>query len=229
MGCFFSCQTCGAPSVRFSDVKDSLGTGDIVLFSGVSVASAEVQCGTRSPFSHIGMVVRCEHVSGSGLYLWHSPAQELRYAPDKLTSRVKDGPQLNELRVCLRAANGKVFIRRLLRRGDAMSSPVIRLIGRTDPCENGLSELMRDEAPLPYETHFWELLKAAYDGPFGENAPDTSSLFCSELVAEAYKQLGLLNEGGEPSNEYVPSDFFGDAIQLINGYKLGELTHVVPT
>jgi len=59
-----------------------------------------------------------------------------------------------------------------------------------------------------------ELLKSAYDGPFGKNEEDLSSLFCSELVAEAYQRLGLLTEG-TPSNEFTPADFGGD-INLIN-------------
>ncbi len=51
-----------------------------------------------------------------------------------------------------------------------------------------------------------ELVKAAYDGPFGRNTEDLSSLFCSELVAEAYQRLGLLSEA-KPANEYTPADF----------------------
>ena len=229
MGCLFSCYTHWAPSVRFSDTKASLRTGDIVLFSGDSIQSAEVQCGTRSTFSHIGMVVRCDHLLGSGLCLWHSPAQKMIFAPDKLTNRIKSGPQLNELDVSLRLAKGRVFIRRLLKRRQiSPPSLIVRLIGETDPCENGLSELMREEVRLPYEQSFLELFKAAYDGPFGKNKPDPSSLFCSELVAEAYTRLHLLNDDCNwPSNEYVPCDFSED-IQLAGGYELGKLTRVLP-
>jgi hypothetical protein len=57
-----------------------------------------------------------------------------------------------------------------------------------------------------YETNKIELLKAAYEGIFGENKEDLSSLFCSELVAEAYQKMGLLTEE-LPSNEYIPKDF----------------------
>ena len=53
------------------------------------------------------------------------------------------------------------------------------------------------------------MIKAAYDGPLGHNQEDLSSLFCSELVAEAYQRLGLLPKPpqGLPSNEYTPRDF----------------------
>jgi hypothetical protein len=61
----------------------------------------------------------------------------------------------------------------------------------------------------PYEKDKLELIKAAYDGPLGHNEEDLSSLFCSELVAEAYQKMGLLREPpkGLPSNEYTPKDF----------------------
>lgn len=69
--------------------------------------------------------------------------------------------------------------------------------------------------------------KAALDGPFdkllGQNAEDLSNMFCSELVAEAYQQIGLLADG-LPSNEYVPGDFASTAktpLVLGQGYVLG--------
>lgn len=57
-----------------------------------------------------------------------------------------------------------------------------------------------------------ELIKAAYGGWLGDNKENLSSLFCSELVAEAYQRMGLLPEVGsahkvKPSNEYT-SRFF---------------------
>lgn len=57
-----------------------------------------------------------------------------------------------------------------------------------------------------YEQDQIELIKAAYDGPLGRNSEDLTSLFCSELVAEAYQRLGLLSEE-KPSNEYTPAEF----------------------
>jgi len=62
----------------------------------------------------------------------------------------------------------------------------------------------------PYERSEAELLKAAWDGIGGASrGEDLSSLFCSELVAEAYQAMGLLPEWpkGLPSNEYTPMDF----------------------
>ena len=57
-----------------------------------------------------------------------------------------------------------------------------------------------------------------------------SSVFCSELVAEALQRLGVLYEhnedGGYPSNEYTPADFGKDDIMGIKQGSFGELVYV---
>jgi len=71
-----------------------------------------------------------------------------------------------------------------------------------------------------YETSQAELTKAAYDGPFGRNAEDFSSVFCSELVAEAYQTMGLVrDERTKAANEYTPADLSekGEKIHWIGG------------
>jgi hypothetical protein len=52
---------------------------------------------------------------------------------------------------------------------------------------------------------------------------DLTSLFCSELVAEAYQRLGLLDES-TPSNEFTPADFSeAEGLVLLKG-QLGKET-----
>jgi hypothetical protein len=55
---------------------------------------------------------------------------------------------------------------------------------------------------VPYEKNKLSMLKAVLTCV--GNKSDLSSLFCSELVAEALKEMGLID--GNPSN-YIPSDF----------------------
>ena len=69
-----------------------------------------------------------------------------------------------------------------------------------------LDALRKELRGRPYEQNYAELFKSAYDFMSGANEEDLSSLFCSELVAEAYQQLGML-KNQKPSNEYVPADF----------------------
>ena len=64
----------------------------------------------------------------------------------------------------------------------------------------------------PYEKSDLELARSALDFQedylsFLRNThEDLSSLFCSELVAEAYKHMGILNTE-KLSNEFTPDDF----------------------
>ena len=64
----------------------------------------------------------------------------------------------------------------------------------------------------PYEKNTIELILSAVDAQekylsFLRNThEDLSSLFCSELVAEAYKRMGILNTT-KYSNEFTPDDF----------------------
>ena len=83
-----------------------------------------------------------------------------------------------------------------------------KLVGvrTTDDDLKRLEDLREDLKNLPYETDELELIKSAYDGPLGGNKEDLDSIFCSELVAEAYQCLGLL-QNETPSNEFTPKDF----------------------
>jgi len=75
-----------------------------------------------------------------------------------------------------------------------------------------LLKFQREVQGRPYEKSKMELILSAID--FQEDylsflrntKEDLSSLFCSELVAEAYKRMGLLG-GKKLSNEYTPADF----------------------
>ena len=64
----------------------------------------------------------------------------------------------------------------------------------------------------PYEKSKLDLIRSAFDSnkeylSFLENdEEDLSSLFCSELVAEAYKRMGILDTM-KLSSEFTPDDF----------------------
>ena len=72
----------------------------------------------------------------------------------------------------------------------------------------------------PYEKSILELVRAAWDGPFGRNEENLDSIFCSELIAEAYQAMGLLQcdtKGGAPSNEYTPKYFAEEGNLALQG------------
>lgn len=73
----------------------------------------------------------------------------------------------------------------------------------------------------PYETSKMELVLSAIDFKeeyltfLSNTKEDLSSLFCSELVAEAYKRMGLLVTD-KLSNEFTPDDFTSKNAKHLN-------------
>jgi hypothetical protein len=169
--------------------RGRLQTGDLILFSGAGLVSTVIRCCTRSRWSHIGMVLRA--AEWDAVLLWESTA--LTRLRDLRRGVVCRGVQLVSLSERVRRYQGGVALRRLEAR-------------RTAPMLARLAQLRRAVRDRPYEHDIRELLRAAYDGPWGDNEEDLSSLFCSELVAEAYQAMGLLPDS-RPSNEYTPRDF----------------------
>ncbi len=196
------------PPVNYDESKGSLRTGDIILFDGNTLESLVVQIGTVSPWSHVGMVVRMEsyegpHADADGLYMWHSYGNRVKKAPDVLgkPSALKDGPQLISLGRSLVRYKGAIFVRRLNPAG------IAQVVEHSD--QKAVMAWMRVVVKTHYERSLDELFYAAYDGPFGHNTEeDEDSYFCSELLAETYSRLGLLDKRRADSpSEYTPYDF----------------------
>ncbi len=174
----------------YSSIRNELKTGDIVLFSGKGAFSDIIKYGTLSKWSHVGMILHIPEYDF--LTVWESTT--LSNVKDLESDMPRKGVQLVPLSDRVQKYSGDITVRQL--KG-------------ADLPENSLRKLMELRKELrgkPYEKSKIELFKAAYDGPFGHNIEDLSSVFCSELVAEAYQRLGLLTEE-KPSNEYTPGDF----------------------
>ncbi|MDH5561015.1 MAG: YiiX/YebB-like N1pC/P60 family cysteine hydrolase [Deltaproteobacteria bacterium] len=174
---------------KYEDIRGDIKTGDVILFSGKGTISNGIKLFTSSKWSHVGMVLKLPDSKAN--FLWESTT--LSNLKDAISGTVKNGVQLVLLRDRLRTYDGEKSIRHLSY--SITADEYYRLMG--------FREKMRGR---PYETNRLELIKSAYDGPFGHNEEDLSSLFCSELVAEAYQEIGLL-DNNKPSNEYTPKDF----------------------
>ena len=175
--------------------RSRIRTADIVLFSGKGGISHGIKLITGSKWSHVGMALRLPE--WDALLLWESTT--LSGLADVIDGRAKRGVQLVVMRDRLRAYDGEVSVRHLLGTN----------VDQKPELKRKLMRFRRSVRNRPYEKSKLELIKAAYEGPFGHNEEDLSSLFCSELVAEAYQQMGLLPgpPDGPPSNEYTPRDF----------------------
>ncbi len=226
MGCC-CCTQFSPQTVTYNIIKKKVKTGDLILFNNGRIGYWEVKIATCSTFSHIGMIVKCKHLKSSrdNLFIWHSPAQELQGLPDTISGDTKEGPQLNPLLPIIRAAGGTVYIRILHKKKNTFYNNILS----DDPCDSGLMDFMKGADWKTYEKSTRQLILSTYDGIFGENEEDTSSYFCSELVAETYKILGLLPED-IISSEYTPKDFETTAtfsLSLKKGYWLSEEYKVV--
>ena len=199
---------------RYEEVRSELKTGDVVLFSGKSAISNIIKLFSGGKWSHVGMIVRLEEL-GDGVFLWESTT--LSDVNDIETGRATKGVQLVPLSQRIKGYSGDVTYRPLDKK---VSAAMLKKLG---DCRARL-------ARKPYERGEAELFKAAYDGLGGKSSgEDLSSLFCSELVAEAYQSMGLLPEypDGPPSNEYVPLDFSERReITLLGGFNLGGETSI---
>ena len=178
-----------ASKSSYENIRKKLRTGDLVLFSGKGRISNGIKWITSSEWSHVGMVVIMEE--WDQVVLWESTT--LSDLEDIESGKATKGVQSVFLSERLRTYDGKAAVRQL----DVDRTP--KMIG-------DLKKFRQSVRGRPYEKSKIELFRSAYDGPFGGNSEDLSSLFCSELVAEAYQEMGLLDPK-IPSNEYTPADF----------------------
>ncbi|MBI5183358.1 MAG: hypothetical protein HY999_03235 [Nitrospinae bacterium] len=193
----------------YNEIRSNIKTGDIVLFSGKGGVSPFIKWFTRSKWSHIGMALCLPE--WDMVLLWESTTlDDIKDIEDGITKR---GVQLVALSDRIRTYKGGVAVRHLS-------------IGITESMRQQLSSFRNEVKNRPFEKDKIEMIKAGYDGPFGENIEDLSSLFCSEMVAEAYQRMGLLHEPpqGKPSNEYTPREFSSanTELELLQGATLGE-------
>lgn len=196
--------------LNYSDVRSDLKTGDLVLFSGASFFSSVIKWAVGGKWSHVGVVVRLPAVPGR-VALWESTT--LADLPDVETGRAAAGVQLVWLSERLASYAGEFKLR-------ALDRPV------TAEMEEALTAKRVELSGRPYEQEKLDLINAAFDGWFGESRGERlHSLFCSELIAEAYQAMGLLPEppDGPPSNEYTPRDFARRGAKLLRGYALGRI------
>ncbi|MBT6051015.1 MAG: hypothetical protein HOI47_27590 [Candidatus Scalindua sp.] len=194
---------------KYKAVRGQLDTGDVVVFNGSGVISSMIKWKDKTKWSHVGMVVKS--VDWDMLLLFESTT--LSKLKDVESRKESQGVQLVPLSERIRNyPDNRVRFRRLLR--------VDRDKGFTDI----VKKFRSDMAGRPYEESKLELLRSSCDDVFGDNEENLSSLFCSELIAEMYQRLGLLNDvddkpKGLVSNEYTPKAFGGDKYELVYGSK----------
>lgn len=189
---------------NYNNLRDSLKTGDIILFSGKGLLSTGIKIGSSCHWSHVGMIVRFNKPDVVLLYQ-SSPLSKVH---DYTHRAPKPGVQINVFSETCEHYDGDIALRRLN-------------YDLSDTMLDALSSFRQEMKHRSFETSTLEIIKAAYDGPLGNNEEDLSSLFCSELIAAAYQRMGLINYQ-LPSNEFTPRDFSEKgSLPLLLGASLG--------
>ncbi len=180
---------------HYEEIRDKIRTGDIILFSGKSIVSHLIRMFTKSKWSHVSMALRMPEYDV--VFIWEPTS--LLSLKDAIDGKAKYGAKLELLSERLRMYDGEVAIRHLIGI-DLDIDPETR---------KKLMELRKEIRSRPYKEDLIKFMKLAYNGPWGNNVEDLPSLFCGELVAEAYQRVGLLPEPpeGMSANEYTPKDF----------------------
>ena len=194
------------------EIRSSLKTGDIVLFSGDKGIAPLIKFFTRSIWSHVGMV----YVRDGDVCLWEST--KIGKVVDSEIGNIVNGVQLPLLSERIRTFPGNVAIRSI---SEGFEQDMLQKLSTFRERVKGRKY---DGAPLT-------LLLSVYDGifiPEGfvlEASNDLSSFFCSELIAETYREVGLFFSQ-QPASEYTPADFAEDGKFSLNGRTFGKETYV---
>lgn len=183
--------------MTYEEIRPTLKSGDVILFSGKGVISTAIKWATHSRWSHVGMVVKTTKYDI--ILSWESTT--LTNVKDVESGTIKSGVMLLPLSHRISTYNGEIGIR-----------PLREPLAKQD---HRILECMRHEVrDIPYEKDMIEFVKAAYDGPFGMNTEDLRSIFCSELIAEFFIRIERLSKK-LPSNEYTQEDFANDSMNSI--------------
>ena len=189
--------------MAYSDVRKLMKTGDLIAFSGKSRVSSIIKFGTNSDISHVGMVFESNRTGEHRVEIIESTS--LATLPDNRSGELIKGVQMQMLSQRMDMYDGQVYWQPLKK--EISEAKQIRMLSWLY-CAWASKTL--------YDTK--GAVHAGIDILGLEKEPDFSTLFCSEMVAEAYRLAGLLPEGYNAS-EATPADvvkypFLGDRIQI---------------
>ena len=132
----------------YDSIRDTLKTGDIVIFSGKSAISNFIKLFSGGKWSHVGMVLRVKELDDAVL-LWESTT--LSNVVDVETQSAAKGVQLVPMSQRVASYDGEIAVRALNK-------------GVSAKMQRALAECRKALSRKPYEAGEMELLRAAYDG-----------------------------------------------------------------
>ena len=198
-------------SVPYREIRDGLATGDLVLYQGTGLEADLIKVMEMSRWTHISMVVRMAGTDGP--LVWESTP--MHFLEDVMLHKRKSGPRVVSLDDRLRIAVEKGFYGRFaVRKLEAALLPEMT------------ASLWRFMFSLVHWQHFpgdWELFKEFVQVHLLGEEVQIREFFCSELVAAAFMEMGLLPTE-PPANHYLPKDFAAHGrLRLLKGARLGPI------
>ena len=176
----------------------SLKTGDIVLFSGRCRVARTIQVLTLCKWSHVGMIIIDENYDTPLVY---ESTHNDRVPGLDLGEKTK-GVQIVKLTDRLEGYKGDMAIMRLMDNNF------------NDCSLTRLDSMRKNFKGKPFEKNIKQAFMSMFKWYRLEK--DITSLFCSELTAQAYIELGVLPLM-PASNNYTPADFAKGRVNLLNG------------
>ena len=177
----------------------ALKTGDLVLFTGQGLARGLARLFNRSPWTHVGLVLR--RPDAAEPLLWEA-----------LCGGPHRGTIAAPLAVRMTRSLGRISVRCLNRPLAAAQ------------CQR-LDALRQEVAGRARDRGLFDLIGAADDGWVGARRDNLGEPMDGELVAEAYQHISLLDDiahGGKGPGAYRPWHFCAQyGLELKNGYALG--------
>ena len=188
------------------EIKNNFETGDIILFhtnSKTNWFGQFVQFFTRSPYSHVGMILRdpkFTHKKLVGLYLWESGRENFPDAEDK---KKKFGVEIVDLDKMIQSTGTMNLYYRKLNFKNGFKINEERL--------NAIYNVVHNK---PYDKVPRDWIEALFK--VDSDPQKTDRFWCSALVGFIYTKLGLLPEDTDWS--ILRPDFFSEQgeCELIN-------------
>ena len=186
-------------SINADASLSGLKTGDLVLFTGQGLARGFARWFNRSPWTHVGLVLRGPITAEPLLWeaLWGGPRR---------------GTIAASLAVRMARSGGRISVR-------CLNRPLA-----PTQCQR-LEALRQEVAERARARGLLDLIGAADDGWVGARRENLGEPMDGELVAEAYQRTGLLDDvarGGKAPGAYRPWHFCAKyGLELKGGYALG--------
>lgn len=179
----------------YQSIKNDLKTGDLILMHGIHFSSNCIETLEGSCWSHVGIIVLAEDVGLDNILFWEADTETP--VADVIKGIPKSGPMLVKLSERLKynfthGEDSECAIRHLYTDRDA-----------------SLLNRFKELIPKIHDADFPDTIHEFLNPTLGRVVHKKTSLdtmFCTELAAYTYMNLGLLTEI-HPVNSYMPIDF----------------------